>query len=165
MDDIQTTFLKAYEEHADALFRLCLFKVSDRETATDLLQETFMKVWSYLSEGKKVENLKTFLYRTLGNLIIDHYRKKKTVSLDVLEETGFDIPFDEKEITEAQLDGEKAIKFLKKLPKEYQEVVFMRYVEGLELKEIAEALEEPINTITVRIHRGLRKLKELFPYE
>src|SRR3989338_4735544 len=90
---MQDEFLQAYEAYNDAIFRYCYFRVYDRERARELSQETFMKAWEYLSRtGKKIENLRAFLYKIATNLIIDNSRQKgkKTVSLDQLHEEGFD---------------------------------------------------------------------------
>ncbi len=155
-------FIKACEEHSDALFRYCSFKISDREIAKDLVQETFMKTWSYLSKGQEIENIRAFFYKTLGNLIVDQYRKKKTVSLDKLSETGFDPSFDDKENLENKIDGQKAIGLLSQIPEAYREAIFMRYVEDMTLKEISEITGEHENTIAVKVHRGLKKVKKIF---
>lgn len=158
-------FETAYEEHADALFRHAFFKVSNRELAKDLLQETFTKTWVYVSKGNEIENIKAFLYRTLNNLIIDEYRKKKSISLEVIEEDGFQFSIDDTKMLEMKIDGEQAIKLLQKLPDNYRDVIFMRFVDELELSEIAQMLGESENAVSVRIHRGLKKLKEIFHYE
>ena len=81
---IESAYLAAFEENADALFRHASYRVSDRERARDLTQDTFLKTWDYLSGGGEIRNFKSFLYRTMHNLIIDEYRKKKSSSLDAL---------------------------------------------------------------------------------
>ena len=162
MEDIKQVFIKAYDEHADALFRYCFFKIHDREKAKDILQETFTKTWGYIILGNEVANMKAFLYKTLNNLVIDDYRKKKTLSLDALEEDGFEARFEEVGSLEDKIDGKKALSFLRQLPEPYREAVFMRFVNGLELSEIAMATGDSLNTVAVHIHRGLKKLKELY---
>jgi RNA polymerase sigma-70 factor (ECF subfamily) len=106
--------------------------------------------------------MKAFLYRTMNNLIVDHYRKKKAVSLDVLAEDGFDPEALEGINANDRMEGEKALKLLDKIPSPYKEAVFMRYVSGLELKEISEITGEEVNTVSVHVHRGIKKLRELF---
>lgn len=157
-------FTEAYHSHADSLFRHALFKVSDRELAKDLVQETFTKTWAYIAKSGTVESLKPFLFRTLNNLIIDEYRKRKNSSLDELMDEGFDIGVDNSESLFDTLDGERALALLRKLPQEYQDVIYMRYVEGLSPQEISEILGESKNTLSVRIHRGLKKLEQLLEH-
>ena len=74
----------------DAIFRHCYFRVFDRERARDLVQETFLKTWEYLTRGHDIENIRAFLYRVATNLIIDDSRRKKEISLEQLSESGFD---------------------------------------------------------------------------
>lgn len=159
---MEEQFVKSCEECADALFRYSFFKVSDRELAKDLVQETYLRTWNYLSRGQAVENLRAFFYRTLSNLIIDEYRKNKPLSLDKLFDDGFDLKTEELERLENQLDGEKAIAMLGRIGKMYQDVIFLKYVEDLSNGEIAKALGESENAVAVKIHRGLKKIKEIF---
>ncbi|MES2953100.1 MAG: RNA polymerase sigma factor [Patescibacteria group bacterium] len=163
MTELETAFLDAYKEHSDALYRYCYFRLKKPEAASDLVQDTYMKVWAYIAKGNKIDNLKAFLYRTAHNLVVDEYRKHVEESLDVLAEAGFDPGFDDTDRWIDQLDGEQAMKLLATLPEEYREAVYMRYVDGLSNKEIAEATGQLENTIAVRIKRGLAKLKEAYP--
>lgn len=165
MRDNQAHFLEAYEQHADALFRYCVFKVRDRDTAKDLLQEAFMKAWDSLSQGNEVQNMRAFLYKILGNLIIDHYRKKKSASLDELSEAGFDPAAPIESTAEDRFDGERAIALIKELPKEYRDVIFMRCIEDMSFKEIAEITGEVENTVAVRFHRGIKKARSQFDFK
>ncbi len=162
--NIEKQFVRDCEEYSDALFRYCFFKVSDREIAKDLVQETFMKTWSYLAKGEKVDNIRAFFYRILSNLIIDEYRKKKTVSLDKLSLSGFDPVFVDSVDQENKMDGERAIGMLSEIPPMYRDVVFMRYVEDMTLAEIAKITKESENTVAVRVHRGLKKIKKIFDH-
>ena len=159
-------FVRACEEYSDALFRYSFYKISDREAAKDLVQETYAKTWSYLAKGgEEIKNMRAFFYRTLNNLIIDEYRKKKTISLDQMAEAGFDPEWNNPENQEDKLDGEKAIAMLRHIPPMYQEVIFMRYVEDLTLKEIASITGESENAVAVKVHRGLKKVKKVYDKE
>lgn len=151
-------FLTAYDQFADAIFRHCYFRVFNRDRAKDLMQETFTRVWEYLAEGKTVDNLRAFLYRVATNLIIDEARKKKAVSLETLAEEGFDPPAEDNRLAEG-IDARLILRFLKEIEPPYREVVAMRYLEGLSPKEIAAALNENENAVSVRIHRGIKKLR------
>lgn len=103
--------------------------------------------------------MRAFLFTTAHNLVIDEYRKKKAVSLDSLRDEGFDVHSDSDNIVEDHIDGERAIQFLSTIPKMYRDAIYMQYVEGLSVKEIAEITGESENNISVRIHRGLQKLR------
>lgn len=159
--DFEQQFLEIYKQNADAIFRYCLLRVSDRELAKDIAQETFTKVWQYAQKGPKILNLRAFMFKTARNLIIDQYRKKKTASLDDLMEQGFDVGTEISETVIDKIDGKQAMAFLGTIPEKYRDAIYMQYVEGLSVKEIAEACDETENNISVRIHRGLQKLRSI----
>ena len=158
-------FLKAYDDYADAIYRYCLFRVFNKEKARDLTQDTFMRTWEYLRNGKSIENLKPFLYRVATNLIIDQSRKKREESLENLQEQGFEPGFEEISRIEANLDSEQFLEILKELDEPTRLCLTLRYVEDLEPREIAEITGETANTVSVRIHRGIRRLKTLIENE
>ncbi len=154
-------FLEAYNQYGDAIFRYCFYKTSNREKALDLMQDTFVKTWEYIVAGKKIDNLKAFLYKSATNLIIDWFRKKKMLSLDELSESGFDPSFDRTDRMINQLDGEIALEAVNLIEPIYRDVIVMRYVEELSIKEIADILEEKENNISVRLNRGMKKLRQV----
>jgi RNA polymerase sigma-70 factor (ECF subfamily) len=158
---IEEQFLQVYEKHSDAIFRYCYFRLYNREKAKDIAQDAFMKAWVYLQEGNTIDNLRAFIYRVANNLIIDYVRKKKESSLEMLEESGFNPSVDGKQKEEQRIDGLFVQETLNLLEEEYRDVVYMRYIEELAPREIAQILDESVNVISVRIHRGLKKLKIL----
>lgn len=158
--------LDAYDAYADALFRHCYFRLYDREIAKDVVQDTFIRTWEYLSNGKTVDNMRAFLYCAANNLVIDHVRKHTTTSLDGLHEKGFD-PKDEKADASRVFDivsGREVAQVLHGLEEPYRTVVIMRYIDDLMPREIAMVLGETENVISVRIHRGTKKVRELWEH-
>lgn len=170
-DDIsenhEARFLKAFDEYNDALFRHAFLRISNREKAIDVVHDTFTKVWSYLRNGYEIENFRPFLYKVLNNLIIDEYRRKKESSLDaLLEIDGVDegsfaeLSESTAEALAATLDGKKAFELLEELPDQYREVIILRFVDQLGPREIGVLIEESENVVSVRIHRGLKMLRQ-----
>jgi len=167
VDDHETRFLKAFEEYNDALFRHAFLRLSNREKAVDVVHDTFTKVWSYIRDGHEIETFRPFLYKVLNNLIIDEYRKRKEESLDaILEREGVDegafadLTESTAEVLAATIDGRKAFELLEELPDQYREVIILRFVDQLGPSEISTLIEESENVISVRIHRGLKLLRQ-----
>jgi RNA polymerase sigma factor (sigma-70 family) len=108
--------------------------------------------------------MKAFLYHILNNLIVDEYRKKKheTESLDTLIEKGFEPRDEESERVTNFIDGKAALRLIVNLPEIYKKIVHMRFVQGMSLKEISLITGQTKNAISVKIHRGLEKLKALY---
>ena len=163
----ETRFLAAYDEYNDALFRHACMRISDREKAIDLVHDTYTKVWSYVRQGYEIEQFRPFLYKVLNNLFIDTYRKKKESSLDALfeiegvDESSFEeLSESSAEALAATIDGRKAFELMAQIPDVYREVLVMRFVDGLGPKEMSELTEEKENVISVRIHRGLKLLRQ-----
>jgi len=153
----------AYQQYADAIFRHCYFRVFDRERGKELMQETFMRAWTYISDEKKkkVENMRAFLYRIANNLIVDEVRKRKELSLDELQKGGWDPSYDGSEDMQKKVEQSKIFSLLNDVQKDYREVLIMRYIDGLTPADIAHILGESPNTISVRLHRGIKQLHAL----
>src|SRR3989338_7376113 len=166
IDGDKKRFTDIYNRESDSLFRFCLLRVSDREKALDLTQEAFSRLWSSIVSGKKVNNPRALLYTVARNLIIDWYRRIKSVSLEGLsnedEDREFDVP-DEKATLEIELnaDSKRVLSMLEKLEPRYKEVVYLRYVSDLSPKDIAKVMDLNANTVSVRISRGIKALKRL----
>ena len=160
MKDPEQQFLRAYDQFADAIFRHCYFRVSNPELAKDLMQETFVRTWRYITQGKVVENMRAFLYRTANNLIIDQYRKKKELSLEGLQEKGASFSSKDRQYININAAND-ALKMLERLRPGYKEIIIMRYIDELSPKEIARILGETENNVYVKIHRALEDLRKI----
>lgn len=152
----------AHHDYEKGLNARAFFKVSDQATSQDLVQNTFIKTWRYLLRGGKIDIMKAFLYHVLDNLIVDQYRKHKTVSLDFLIEKGFEPVAQDEERFLNLLDGKKALLLIARIPKKYQKIMRMRYVQDLTLKEMSLVTGQSKNTISVQAHRGLEIIKSLY---
>ena len=157
--DVEIAFLACYEEHADAIFRQCFFKTSDREVAQDLTQDAFTKTWDYLAQGKSVDNLKSFIFTVANNCIKDWYKKHRATPESAFENSPFLTASDESQNSEVVAEAGLVIRLLDKLEERDRQVITLRFVEGLPPKEIAGILGERENTISVRITRALKKLR------
>lgn len=156
-------FLGWYDEYADAIFRHCSFRLSDREKAQDVTQETFIRAWGYVAEGKGIVNIRAFLYKIANNLIIDEYRRKQVFSLDQMqEESGFDVGFDMLPQIEQRDEVHRVENAIEAIPEQYREAFIMRHIDGLSVREIAQITGDTENLISVRIHRAIEKIKNIY---
>ena len=166
-------FISNYNKLSDSVFRYCIFRISDREMALDITQEAFTKYWDALAAGQNVKNDKALIFTIVRNLIIDYYRKKKSLSLEALMENEDGESFEEfvlepsnkKYEIELETEGRFLINSIKNLPKSYQQIMYLRYVEGMNPDEISKILGISINATSVRIHRGIEELKKITGYD
>jgi RNA polymerase sigma-70 factor (ECF subfamily) len=166
--DAEGKFIGWYDQHSDAIFRYCFYRVGEKEKAKELTQETFMRLWKMLGNGKKIEYPKAILYRVARNLVIDFIRRKKELSLDAIQEISGDSVFANSpqatpsgENLENRVDVKIALTKLRQNSEETCEMVELRYIHGLRVQEIAELLDLKPNAVSVRIHRGIHYLKKL----
>lgn len=166
-------FISIYNTLSDSVFRYCIFRISDRDVALDITQDTFTKYWNTLSSGQDVKNDKALIFTIARNLIIDYYRKKKSVSLESLTETEDGENFEEfildkgdkKQEIELETEARFLINKISSLPKSYQQIIYLRYVEDMSPEEISKILKISVNATSVRIHRGIEELKKITGYE
>lgn len=166
---VREQFAQIYDRESDAVFRFCLLRTSDRDMALDFTQDTFMRFWNTLCSEKKINNPRTFLFTIARNIIIDWYRKKKSLSLEALmegiSEDKSNFTAVARENVEIEAEAEYLIRKIALLDEPYQHAVYLRCVEELKPREIAEILGESANVISVRISRGLEQLRTMLHIE
>ncbi|MEN9604632.1 MAG: hypothetical protein RJB39_317 [Candidatus Parcubacteria bacterium] len=171
--DFQKLFESIYYEHVDTLIKFAYFRLTDQEKAVDVVQDVYANYFAYLKNirenpekhaEKGVVNHRAFLFKSLRNSIIDQYRSKKSYSLDSMIEEGYetDVESDEDVTsgTETSLTHKYVIEKIKTLKPEQQELLYMRYIEDMTIPEMATALGERENTISVKLHRVIETLKK-----
>ncbi len=174
---LEARFVAAYDAYAEAIFRHCYFKISDREAAKDLMQQAFAKAWQSMTggaisgdaaadasaapaAGAEIANLRAFLYKIAGNLAIDWYRKRKEQSLDSLQEDGFDPP-DLRMRTDSRAELQWMMQALDRLDPHDKQLILWNYIEDIPYSEIARMIGEKPTTVSVRIHRAIKRLKKI----
>jgi RNA polymerase sigma-70 factor (ECF subfamily) len=166
---LNNQFKAIYERESDNIFRFCLLRVTDREQAMDLTQETFTRLWQSLQGGKKMTNERAFLFTVAHRLIIDWYRKKKSLRLETFTDPDTGEEYDVADEGAAEhivegAEGKMLIDALEKLSPSYKQAIYLRFVEGLAPQEIAEVLGISANATSVRITRGLEELRKIKGY-
>ncbi len=160
-------FIQLYDEYAGDLYRFIYFKVGKAEEAQDLTSMVFLKAWNHLQTNSLSDSktLRALIYKIARNAIIDHYRegRDKISSLDD-EDRPIEIIDEDQDLT-AQIDTnlqlEKLSGWLLELKEEYREVIVLKFVNDLELEEIAAVTGKSRGNIRVILHRALEALKSI----
>lgn len=166
----QRAYTELTNRHRPAVFQIILKIVRNKDTANDLVQETFMKAFSSLASYRSEYRFSTWLYRIAANASIDHLRKKriKALSLDRPVETpdgsvGFEVAdysfHPERDLVrkEQRFSIEEAIA---SLPDKYREVIIYRHKDDKSYEQIADQLSIPVGTVKARIFRARELLKK-----
>jgi RNA polymerase sigma factor (sigma-70 family) len=150
-----------YENYADSLFGVIKKIIADDDTAQDVLQESFVKIWRY---SKKYDSTKaklfTWLYRIAYNTAIDKVRSLKNKGDNEVQiETSNVYKISSNELNQDVLDIKK---HLGSLDEKYQIVINALFFEGMTQQEASEELDIPLGTIKSRLKIGLRELKRIY---
>lgn len=161
------------ERHQKDLFSFIFYKLMDDDLANDIFQDTFVKIIVTLKEGRYNEEGKFILWakRIAHNLIIDHFRLKSKhakvseTTYDNEEFSIFDLIAGKEENVEEKLVSQQIqndlMKMLVCLPENQQEVIKLRFFDGLSFKEIAEQTNTSINTTLGRVRYALINLRKI----
>ena len=157
-------FAEIYDFYVVKIYRFIYLKVNRKEDAQDLTSEVFLKSWRYLNE-REISNLKSLLYQTARNLVIDFYRRNKGerragVSLEEVQNTLVDKKNNLLKNADLNLEMERVKKSLSQIKSDYQEVVILRHIEEFSFKEIADILGKSEGSVRVLSHRALKALRE-----
>lgn len=163
-----------YDRYSRLVFSLALHVVGDRETAEEITQDVFYRVWenaeSYRSEQAKVTTWMTSITRYRS---IDILRKRRirpeSDSLEWAETSAVAVssgtPDGPEEMTDLALQQERIRLAISSLPPEQQSVLALAFFRGLTHSEIASSLNQPLGTVKTRIRLGMQKLREMLADE
>lgn len=155
------------------LFSYIYYKLMDEDLANDIFQDTFMKIIVTLKEGRYNDEGKFILWakRIAHNLIIDHFRLKcknpkiSETTFENQEFSIFDVISEPSENVEEQMISCQIFKdlhlMISYLPENQQEVIRLRYFDGLSFKELADQTETSINTTLGRVRYALINLRKI----
>lgn len=158
--------------HMTPVYQFTYRYVRNASDAEDVTQDAFIRAWKNLSTFDASKNFKTWLFTIARNAALDLIKKKKPIAFSRIgdEEGALDAflaPFvTSPELPDALFErGELSADMreaVASLPPAYRTVLAMRYNDNLKFREIAEALNEPIDTVKSKHRRGLILLKKLF---
>ena len=163
-------FEPLFNKYQNAIFNYMLRRTCREALAKDLTASTFMKALNKIHQFKwKGIPFSAWLYRIATNEINQYFRKnRKTVHVTdehidtIKSDSNTDDALMEAEAKKEQKqESRKVYKALTQLKKKYQDVLTLRYYEDLSVKEIAEILDIPENTVKTHTRRGLQQLKKL----
>ena len=161
------TFTKAYDDNVGDIYRFVYYKIGSDEEAKDITSAIFLKTWNHIQNNtlESAKTLRALLYKVARSTIIDYYRsrgKTQVVSLED-EKSALDISIETDEDT--RIDIKRDVEIIRrKLPllkEEYKEIIVMRFINELELEEIADITGKTKGNIRVLTHRALKALKDL----
>lgn len=158
-------FGELYSQHLDAIYRYIFFRTGDQQEAEDLTENVFLKAWEALPGYKDYGNpFSSWLYRIAHNVVVDHHRRIKPVlgnsDIDLLE-SHQDTKADTLGLVLEAEQVEELGKAIIQLTLEQQQVIILRFIEGLSHAEISAIIGKNEGTCRMIQHRGLSTLQKL----
>jgi RNA polymerase sigma-70 factor, ECF subfamily len=166
--DDERAFQQFIERYKNRLYNFVYRVIPEKETAEDILQDTFLRVYNQRKNYSPDYALSTWVYTIALNLVRSELRKRKLrkyLSLDFLkEESDIELP----DPTNPEPGKLKPLldKAIKGLPEEYRMAFILCDIDRLPYHEIAEIMRVPVGTVKSRINRARTMLREkLLPYK
>lgn len=156
-------FGSLYDHYQPKIYRFVLIKVSQREEAEDLTHQVFLNAWQNIKSYKNLGfPFGSWLYQIARNEVIDFYRtRKKSARIEEIDPEALSFDALNQQSAETSMALQKVRTSMLKLKPEQQDVIIMRFVEDLSLKETAAAMGKTEGAIKLLQHRAIDKLKEL----
>lgn len=148
---IEQIILEKYNQY----YRLAFSYAHNEEDAGDIVQNGAYKALRNSDTLKKPEYAETWIYRIMLNECFQHLKQPRCVSIDAMqEENGAEAGYSEDHY--GNIDLQRAIDSLSEKDKA---IVILKYFEDKTLEEIAEILNENVNTVKSRLYRSMKKLQ------
>lgn len=158
----EMAFAKIVHIYKDKIVNFLWQMTGDYQKASDLAQETFMRVFFKANKYKPVAPLSAWIYTIASNLGRTELKKMRRVATVAFEEVQ-NFLADDSSMVRNPVDFETSKSLreaLNSLPSRYRIPVILKDMEGFSQEEIAQILKRPIGTIKARISRGRNYLKK-----
>lgn len=153
----QTDLEQTIRQHGEELLRLAYTYVKNRQTAEDLVQDVFLKAFVKQADFRGDSHYKTYLYRMVMNRCKDYLRSwhyRKTILMEPFQGHMTGRPSSALSEDSAVLGHQ-----ILALPIKYREVIVLYYYKEFSMREIADLVKLPENTVKTRLQRARKQLK------
>ncbi len=162
----EQAFAELYNTYVDRIYRYIYYKVSEPAEAEDLCGQVFLKAWEAIDRYTWTGYpFSSWLYRLAHNLVVDHYRtRRENLPLDdaLITHEG---PIDPEVALAHSLQAEELRRAIKQLTGEQQQVVYLKFIEGYDNAEIANAMNKKEGAIRALQYRALHSLQQIITAE
>lgn len=154
-------FESLYHRHRDYTLRLAMRFTGERNLALDAVQDSFVYFYKKFPGFTLTAKLTTFLYPVVKHNALTLKKKAQRAQGDASDEVLKAQPSQAAANDPAQAEStDDLTTLLATLPEAQREVLVMRFVDGLSVEEIAQALDIPVGTVKTRTHHAIKKLRE-----
>jgi RNA polymerase sigma-70 factor, ECF subfamily len=152
------TFHETYERHAKDVYRYACWLCGNADDADDITSETFARAWAG-RDAIRTETVKAYLFAIARNLYLHSYRKRQR-QIELSASLADPTPAPD-QLAESRLELDRAMQAMQSLPEANRTALLLRVQHELSYEEIARAMQLPLATVKVKIHRARLKLAAL----
>jgi len=148
-------FGELYDIFIDRIYRYVFYQVKDKMTAEDITEEVFLKAWKAIRSCKgREKTFSSWLYRIAHNQMINTLRSmKKFTPLEKVEIS------DPKQEIGADMEHQELLKTLDCLPEKQKQIIVLKFIEGLDNREIGKIMGKSEGAIRITQMRALAALR------
>lgn len=168
MDGSHERFLTYYHDHKDKVFNYLMVRLNfDRGAAEDLLMDIILKAYEHFdSFNPQKGSFKTWIFTLAHNHLVNFWRdtrKKKTVSIEQLEEEGVFVgAVEAKNDLVRQIENKKIHHILSFMNDNEREIISLRYFEDLDYSEMAEILHKKEGAVRTGLSRAVKRFSDTY---
>ena len=154
-------------EYGNDILRLCYTYVHNWQTAEDLTQDTFLKVYKYYDQYRGEAHIRTYIYAVAINICKDYlssWKYKKVVISNTFQQF-LTTKQTVENVVEQKSEKQELVELIENLAPKYKDILLLFYFAECSLQEISEALHIPVNTVKTRLKRAREQLKGLLEEE
>ena len=158
-----SAFGALYDHYQPAIYRFVAVKVGRREEAEDITHQAFLSAWLSIKKYQhRGHPFSSWLYQIARNQVVDHYRAKRNeTAIESVDPEYFAIAASIELSLPAKLEMENVRRAMKNLKSEYQDVILLRFIEDISLKETANILQKTEGAVKLMQHRAIKELKNI----
>lgn len=146
-----------YDRFAPQIYRYLYHRLGQRGLAEDLTSEVFVR---FIRARVSPDNIPAYLYRVAHNLAVD-YQRRNPVVLGPLEEEFAAGRSDPAHLAQLEAERVRLRRAISRLTTDQQQVVVLKYLEGLSTAEVARIMEKPEGAVKALQHRAIGNLRQL----
>ena len=152
-----------YDQYSGKIYSYIYHRVGQVELAEDLTAQVFMRMLEAVSSGRSWQSsFSGWLYRIAHNLVIDHYRRRgRATFVDIDDASPISSEAEPFEVVEARLNGERIQAALSRLTDEQAEVITLRFIEGLNIAEVAALMDKTEGAVKALQYRAVLALRRV----
>lgn len=149
-------FGQLYESVALELYKVALYTLGNPEDAEDAVSETFLEAWKGISGLREEDSFRPWIFRILSA------RCKRKISGYIKERVNIDLEdYLEEGVEDRSPRRAEVLEVMNRLTPEEREIVVLSVLEGYTMREIAQIKELPQGTVSSKLHRTLKKLRQM----